>query len=38
MTDTVRPALDRIFAGQVSARIAMEQIRPIVEKLLEDEP
>ena len=30
MTDTVRPALDRIFAGQVSARIAMEQIRPIV--------
>lgn len=38
MTDTVRPTLNRIFAGQVSTRIAMEEIRPIVEKLLEAEP
>jgi ABC-type glycerol-3-phosphate transport system substrate-binding protein len=38
MTDTIHPALKSIFAGEVSARVAMEQIRPIVEKLLEVEP
>lgn len=38
MSNTIHPTLNRIFAGEVSAKVAMEQIRPVVEKLLQAEP
>ena len=38
VANTIGPALQRIQSGQMSAKVAMEQIRPVVEKLLEAEP
>lgn len=38
MDENIGPALIRIQSGEVSARVAMEQVRPIVEKLLAAEP
>ena len=38
MDQTLGPALVQIQSGTVSARVAMEQVKPIIESMLVNEP